>query len=83
LCREVNVPIQFPKEATPMVLENAVVSELLIRMKAKGNADVFQQAQDAYMASVKQNGYLKGDEMVFPENIALLVTASKQWEHIS
>ena len=77
LRREVNVPIRFPKEATPMILENAVVSELLNRMKAKGNADVFQQAEDAYMASVKQNGYLKGDEMVFPENIALLVTASK------
>ena len=74
--REVNVPIKFTKEATPMVLENAVVSELLNRLKAAGKPDIYQQAQDAYMASVEEHGYLHGDEMIFPENIALLVTAS-------
>ena len=70
------MPIKFTKEATPMVMENAVVSELLNRLKAAGNPDVHQQAQDAYMATVEKYGYLHGDEMIFPENVALLVTAS-------
>lgn len=71
------MPIKFTKEAAPMVMENAVVSELLNRLKAAGNPNVDQQAQDAYMATAEKHGYLHGDEMVFPENVALLVTASK------
>ena len=76
-CREVNVPIQFTKDKARLVLENAVVSELLNRLQAAGKADVWKQAEDAWMASVEEHGYLKGEDMFFPENIALLVTCSK------
>ena len=71
------MPIKFTKEATSMVMENAVVSELLNRLKAAGRANINQEAQDAFMASVEKHGYLHGDELIFPENVALLVTASK------
>ena len=71
------MPIKFTKEATSMVMENAVVSELLNRLKAAGRANINQEAQDAFMASVEKHSYLHGDELIFPENVALLVTASK------
>ena len=71
------MPIKFTKEATPMVMDNAIVSELLNRLEAAGKPDVYQEAQDALMASVEKHGYLHGDELIFPENIALFVKASK------
>ncbi len=76
-CREINVPIQFMRNKARLVLENAVVSELLNRLQAAGKADVWKQAEDAWMSSVIEHGYLKGEDMIFPENIALLVTCTK------
>ena len=71
------MPIRFTKDKARLILENAVVSELLNRLQAAGNADVWKQAEDAWMASVEEHGYLKGEDMVFPENLALLVICSK------
>lgn len=67
----------FPLDAARLVLDNAVVSELLNRLQAAGDPDVHKHAEHAWMAAVQKHGYLQGDQMVFPENIALMVIAAK------
>ena len=79
LCREVNVPMRFPGtiESVRSVLENAVVSELFNRLQAEGDTHIYKRAEDAWMAAAVKYGYMKGEEMVFPQNIALMVIAKK------
>ena len=59
------------------MLNIAVVSELFNRLQAEGDTHIYKRAEDAFMAAVTKHGYMKGDEMVFPQNIALMVTAKK------
>ena len=79
MCRDVNVPMKFPGtvESARSVLDNAVVSELFNRLQAEGDTHIYKRAEDAWMAAAMKHGYMKGDEMVFPQNIALMVTAKK------
>ena len=79
MCRDVNVPMKFPGtvESARSVLDNAVVSELFNRLQAEGDTHIYKRAEDAWMAAAMKHGYMKADEMVFPQNIALMVTAKK------
>lgn len=70
--------MKFPEEAARLgVLQNAVVSELLNRVQAAGNPDAYKHAGEVWAAAIKRHGYLKGDQVDFPVNIALMVFASK------
>ena len=73
MCRDVNVPMKFPGtiESARSVLDNAVVSELFNRLQAEGDTHIYKRAEDAWMAAAMKHGYMKADEMVFPQNIGI------------
>ena len=79
MCREVNIPMKFPGtvESARSMLDNAVVSELFNRLQAEGDTHIYERAEDAWMAAVKKHGYMQGHEIVFPQNVAYMVTAKK------
>lgn len=59
----------------PVFLDNAVVSELLNRLRAQGQSDIYDQAEQAALAEAATSGYLHGEELNMPENKAFFVEA--------
>ncbi len=75
-CREVNVPMRFPKEKVRGMLQNPVMAELLDRLIERGEKDVADRAHGALLDAAAKKGLLQENgEISCPTNIALFVTA--------
>jgi hypothetical protein len=77
-CREVNVPMTLPTaKARAAFLDNAVCSELLNRLQAAGQADVYDRAEKSMLAIAAERGFIKdeGSTLSVPHNVALFVEA--------
>ncbi|EIE24441.1 S-adenosyl-L-methionine-dependent methyltransferase [Coccomyxa subellipsoidea C-169] len=75
-CREVNVPMRFPKEKVRGMLQNPVIAELLDRLIERGEKDVADSAHGALLDAAAKKGLLQENgEISCPTNIALFVTA--------
>ena len=78
LCREVNVPRTLPTaKVRAAFLDNAVCSELLNRLQAAGQADVYDRAEKSMMAIAAERGFIKdeGRTLSMSHNVALFVEA--------
>ena len=78
MCREVNVEMRIEvARLRPAVLDNAVASELLNRLQAQGERDIYDRALQAMLDAAAKAGYIQEGSTVInaPENVALFVTA--------
>ena len=76
-CREVNVPVHAPGDKIrPVLLQNALIAELLGRLTERGETDAADRAHAAMLDAAAAKGFLQEDGSIeCPTNIALFVTA--------
>lgn len=75
--RDVNVPVHAPGDKIwPVLLQNALIAELLGRLIERGETDVADRAHAAILDAAAKKGFLQEDGNIqCPTNIALFVTA--------